>query len=166
MKTDRVACSWLIKRFIDDDAEFFFFDNSVLLEESTKIGAKSFDAAGSDYGHVGMHCSFETMMDAYDLWGKDPALDHMAEIINASDIRIKLYDFHIMEGFGIWALAQGYAEFMQDDYEKLEKVVPMYEALYQWCMLKMAKMKLTHYTKPKPEILERVRKAKEQAANA
>jgi len=154
MKTDRVASAWLIKRFIDPQAEFYFFEADELLAEGAKIGAKTFDAAGADYAHVGMHCTFETMMAKHDLWGKEPALDHMAEIINASDIRIKLYDFHIMEGFGIWALAQGFAEFMLDDYEKLEKVVPMYEALYQWCLLKMAKMKLTHYTPPKPAVYD------------
>jgi hypothetical protein len=145
MKTDRVASAWLIKRFIDPEAEFFFFDNDVLLEEAAKIGAKTFDAAGADYAHEGMHCTFETILSKHDLWGKDIALDHMAEVINASDILIKLYDFHIMEGFGVWALAQGFAEFVPDDYEKLKVVVPMYEALYRWCGIKLGGMKLTHY---------------------
>ena len=164
MKTDRVACSWLIKRYIDPEAEFFFFETEELLVEAAKIGAKTFDAAGADFRHVGMHCSFEHMMMEYDLWGKDPALDHMAEILNASDIRIKLYDFTLMEGFGIWALAQGFAESLPDDYEKLKIVVPMYEALFQWCNLKMGKMKLTHYTPPRPEVFEKVKQAKEEAA--
>lgn len=145
MKTDRVASAWLIKKYIDPEAEFFFFDNDVLLEEAAKIGAKTFDAAGADYAHEGMHCTFETIMTKHDLWGKDIVLDHMAEVINASDILIKLYDFHIMEGFGVWALAQGFAEFMPDDEEKLKIVVPMYEALYRWCGIKLKSMKLTHY---------------------
>jgi hypothetical protein len=155
MRTDRGACSWLIRRFIDPEAEFSFFDQAVLLEEAKKIGARTFDAKGSDFGHVGMHCSFETMLIAFDLWGKDPALDHMAEIINASDISIKLYDFTIMEGFTVWALAQGFAESMPDDDEKLEKCVPMYEALYRWCQTKTAKLKQTHYMVPVPEVYGR-----------
>lgn len=152
MKTDRMACAWLIRKYIDPDAEFFFFDQDVLLEEAKKIGAKSFDAAGADYAHVGMHCSFETMMSAYDLWGRDMALDHMAEIVNVSDIRIKLYEFRLMEGFGLWAFAQGFSESMPDDFDKLKFALPMYDALYQWCDQKMRKMKLTHYTVPKPDI--------------
>ncbi len=152
MKTDRVACAWLIRKYIDPEAEFFFFDADKLIAEAKKIGAKSFDAAGADYSHVGMYCTFETMLSRHGLWGKDPALDHMAEIINASDIRVKLYDFHILEGFGVWALAQGFADFMPDDHEKLKVVVPMYEALFRWCEKKMSGMKLTHYTPPKPAL--------------
>lgn len=143
MKTDRVACAWLIRRYIDPEPEFFFFDEGVLLEEARKIGAKTFDAKGSDYGHEGWRCSFQVMMERHGLVGKDPALDHMAAVIHASDVSIKLYDFTIMEGFGIWALAQGFAEFMKDDSDKLKYAVPVYEALYQWCRLKFAKMKLT-----------------------
>jgi hypothetical protein len=152
MKTDRMACAWLIRKYIDPKAEFFFFPAETLLEEARKIGAKTFDAAGADYAHEGMHCSFETMMARHDLWGKDPSLDHMAEIINYSDIRVKLYDFSLMEGFGLWALAQGFANCMPDDVEKLHRALPVYDALFEWCNIKMGKMKLTHYTPPKPPI--------------
>lgn len=150
MKTDRVACAWLIRRFIDPQAEFFFFDAACLLEEARKIGAKTFDAEGADYGHEGMRCTFEVMMDRHGLSGRDPALDHMAEVINASDVRVKLYDFRILEGFGVWALAQGFAEFMPDDREKLRYAMPMYEALYRWCGKKLSGMKLSRYAPPKP----------------
>jgi hypothetical protein len=150
MKTDRMACAWLIRKYIDPQAEFFFFEPEALLAEARKIGAKTFDAAGADYAHEGMRCSFETMMLKHDLWGKEMALDHMADIINNSDIGVKLYDFRLMEGFGVWALAQGFADCMPDDHEKLRYAVPMYEALYRWCDRKTRGMKLTHYTRPVP----------------
>lgn len=143
MKTDRVACSWLIRRFIDPAPEFFFFDAEKVNEEARKIGAKTFDVKDGDYTHEGMRCTFEVMLERFNLAGKDPALDHMAEIIHASDVSVKLYDFRIMEGFGVWALAQGFAESMPDDEEKLLHVVPMYEALYQWCRKKFSGMKLS-----------------------
>jgi len=150
MRTDRCSCAWLILKFIDKDAEFYWFDQDVLLEEAKKIGAKTFDAAGADYRHIGMACSFEHMMTQHDLWGKDPALDHMSQIIHSSDVSVKLYDFSIMEGFTVWALAQGFAEYMQDDEEKMKYALPMYEALYQWCRIKISKMKLTEFSVPRP----------------
>jgi len=146
MKTDRVGCAWLIRKYVDPQAEFFFFDADVLLSEAAKIGAKTFDAAGADFRHEGMKCTFETMMDRHALWGKDPALDHMAMIVHASDVSVKLYDFSVLEGFGVWALAQGFAESLPDDHDKLTYVVPMYEALYRWCGQKVGKMKLSTYS--------------------
>lgn len=149
LKTDRVACAWLIRTRIDPDAEFFFFDADKLLDEAAKIGAKTFDAAGADFRHVGMKCTFEVMLEHYGLEGKDPALDHMAVILHSSDVSVKLYDFSVLEGFGIWALAQGFAESVPDDREKLKVVVPVYEALYRWCRQKVGNMKLSQY-RPEP----------------
>lgn len=149
LKTDRVACAWLIRTRIDPDAEFFFFDADKLLDEAAKIGAKTFDAAGADFRHVGMKCTFEVMLEHYGLEGKDPALDHMAVILHSSDVSVKLYDFSVLEGFGIWALAQGFAESVPDDREKLKVVVPVYEALYRWCRQKVGSMKLSQY-RPEP----------------
>lgn len=149
LKTDRVACAWLIRKHIDPEAEFFFFDSATLLEEAKAIGAITFDAAGADFRHIGMKCTFETMMDHYGLWGREPALDHMAVIVHSSDVSVKLYDFSVLEGFGIWALAQGFAESVPDDHEKLRVVVPVYEALYRWCRQKVGKMKLSQYA-PEP----------------
>ncbi len=146
MKTDRVACAWLIRKYVDPHAEFFFFDADALAVEAAKIGAKTFDAAGADFRHEGMKCTFETMMDRYGLWGREPALDHMAVIVHSSDVSVKLYDFSVLEGFGVWALAQGFAESVPDDHEKLKVVVPMYEALYRWCGQKVGKMKLSTYS--------------------
>jgi hypothetical protein len=145
MKTDRVACAWLIRNHIDRDAEFFFFPTDRLIDEAKKIGATTFDAAGADFPHIGMRCAFEVMMDHYGLWGKDPALDHMAMIVHASDVNIKLYDFTVLEAFGLWALAQGFGDSVPDDHEKLTVVVPMYEALYRWCKTKIGTMKLSTY---------------------
>lgn len=151
MKTDRVACAWLIQRHIDSEAEFLFFDAETLVEEAKAAAARSFDAEGADYGHEGMLCTFEVMMLRHELWGRDPALDHMAQIINASDVRIKLYDFGIMEGFGVWALAQGFSKSVPDDREKLTYAVPMYEALYQWCRIKVGNMKQSSFARPRPQ---------------
>jgi len=154
--TDRVASAWLIRRFIDPDAEFHFFEADRLLEEAGKIGARTFDAPGADFGHVEFHCSFETLMHANGLWGKDPALDHMAEIVNAADVRIDLWDFRIPEGLGLYALGEGFGECLSDDHERLEKMTPVYEALYQWCRKKMEGMKLTRYEPPRPAVYDRV----------
>ena len=149
LKTDRVACAWLIRKHIDPQAEFHFFDADKLLDEARSIGAKTFDAAGADYRHEGMKCTFEVMMDRHELWGRDPALDHMAVVIHSSDVSVKLYDFSVLEGFGVWALAQGFAESVPDDHEKLRVVTPMYEALYRWCRQKVGGMKLSQY-RPEP----------------
>jgi len=149
MKTDRAACAWLITKYVDPSAKFFFFDADTLLAEAEKIGAKTFDAEGADFRHEGMKCTFETMMDHYGLWGKEAALDHMAMIVHSSDVSVKLYDFSVLEGFGVWALAQGFAESVPDDYDKLKIVVPMYEALHRWCGQKVGKLKLSTYS-PEP----------------
>jgi hypothetical protein len=111
MKTDRVACAWLIRNHIDRDAEFFFFPTDRLIDEAKKIGATTFDAAGADFPHIGMRCAFEVMMDHYGLWGKDPALDHMAMIVHASDVNIKLYDFTVLEAFGTVGARAGLRRF-------------------------------------------------------
>lgn len=146
MKTDRVACAWLIKKYIDPEAEFFFFPGETLLEDAKKIGAKTFDAQGADFRHVGMKCTFETLMDHYELWGKDAALDRMAVVVHASDVSVKLYDFSVHEAFGLWALAQGFSVSIPDDKQKLVTCVAVYEALYQWCKQLVGTMKLSTYS--------------------
>jgi hypothetical protein len=87
-------------------------------------------------------------MTKHGLWGKDPALDHMAQIINCADVLVKLYDFRPLEGFGIWALAQGFADCLPDDNDKMKYAIPMYEALYHWCKRKLGGMKQSVYQAP------------------
>jgi hypothetical protein len=133
-KTDRVACPWLIKKFIDPQAEFLFLPKDQVLEVARREGGKSFDCPGADYTHRDGKCSFEVLMEAYGL--QDPALQHLARIVHGADIAA---DVGIVpEAAGLQAVAHGFAAICTDDHRKLELEFPVYEALYAWCQAKAA----------------------------
>lgn len=138
---DRVACPWLIKRFIDKDAQFLFVPAEKVLETARTLGAKSYDAKGADYTHQktpeGEICSFVTLMRAFELWGKDPALDEVGKIVNHADTSPTTSAYKMAEGDGLEAIAHGFALLTQDDHEKLGWEFPMYDALYAYCKKKM-----------------------------
>lgn len=128
-KADRVACPWLIKKFIDTDADFVFVPKDQVLETAKRLGGKSFDAAGADYAHRGNKCSFETLIDDYHL--EDPALKHLAQIVHGADI-----DGEVdvcPEAAGLLAMALGFHKTTPDDHEKLRLQFPVYDALYAYC---------------------------------
>jgi hypothetical protein len=133
---DRVACPWLIRRFIDREAEFLFVPADRVLETARAKGGKSFDAKGADYAHTtapeGELSSFVTLMRAFDLWGKDPALDEVAKVVNHADVRPETTAFRAPEGDGLKAIAHGFALTTKDDREKLELEFPVYDALYAY----------------------------------
>ena len=139
---DRVACPWLIKRFIDKDAQFVYVPAEKVLETAKLLGAKSYDAKGADYTHQtlpeGEICSFVTLMRDFQLWGKDPALDMVGKIVNHADVSSKTTAYTMPEGAGLEAFARGFARMTTDDHQKLEWEFPLYDALYSYCQGKTA----------------------------
>jgi hypothetical protein len=128
-KTDRVACPWLIKKFIDPEAEFLFVAKEQVLEVARGEGGKSFDTPGADYTHRGNKCSFEVLIEEFRL--ADPALRELAWIVHGADMETEL---HIVpEASGLKAIAEGFYPSCPDDREKLRLEFPLYDALYAWC---------------------------------
>ena len=131
-KTDRVACPWLIRKFIDPEAEFLFVPKDRVLELAGREGGKSFDCPGADYTHREGKCSFEALMEAYRL--EDPALLVLAKIVHGADVA---EDVGIVpEAAGLQAMAHGFAAICSDDHRKLVLEFPVYDALYAWCQAK------------------------------
>lgn len=131
---DRIACPWLIKRFIDKEAEFIFVPRDKVLEVAEKEGANSFDADGAKYGHKGDKCTFDTLIEAFGL--DDPALLMLARIVNGADTRNPDAP---AESAGFKAIAFGFALTVRDDHRKIELETPMYDGLYEWCKRELSK---------------------------
>lgn len=133
---DRVACPWLIDRFIDSEAEFLFVPKSQIDRVSQETGAIPFDAPGVELGHHEGRCSFESIILKYDL--KDAALLRMAKIVHAADVAEDIDNDPIARG--LEAIATGYSLRYPDDLENLEQQFAVYDALYAWCRLDVAAM--------------------------
>ncbi len=129
---DRVACPWLICRFIDSTAEFLFVPKSLIAETVKKEGAIPFDAPGVELGHHDGKCSFESIIDKYGL--ADKALLRMAKVIHAADTD-ELSSDPLATGFE--AIAVGYSLRFPDDGENLRHQFEVYDALYAWCRLEV-----------------------------
>jgi len=131
---DRVACPWLIKRFIDSEAEFLFVPKSQVTTAAQREGALSFDSPGADFDHEGDLCTFDVMIRKYEL--TDKALLRLAAVVNAADTR-RLEKDPLAAGFE--AIAVGYGLRFPDDRKNLKKQFEVYDALYAWCSLQVAK---------------------------
>ena len=131
---DRVACPWLIKRFIDSHAEFIFVPKSQVIAFAEKEGAISFDAPGAKFDHEGDLCTFDVLIREYGL--VDKPLLRLAKIVNAADTR-RLERDPLAAGFE--AIAVGYGLRFPDDKENLERQFEVYDALYAWCSHEVAK---------------------------
>lgn len=130
-KVDRVACPWLIRRFIDRDAEFVFAPVEDVMTIAERDGAIPYDMPGVELGHVAGRCSFESIVERYEL-GRDPALALLARIVHAADVEQDVDS--APEGAGLLAIAHGFAYLHgADDQTKLSLETPMYDALYAWC---------------------------------
>jgi hypothetical protein len=128
---DRIACPWLIRRFIDQEADFLFVGRDEVLEVAAREGAHSYDAPGAEYTHRDGKCSFDVLVDDFGLAG-NPALVRLAEIVHAADIGQDRDSSP--EGAGLYAIAHGFAILHgTNDHEKLDLEAPMYDALYAWC---------------------------------
>jgi len=129
-KTDRIACPWLIKRFIDTEAEIIFVPASQVLLEAARLKAYSFDAPSATYTHRGNKCTFEVLIDEYKL-GVDSALTRLAKIVHAADISDDIDTDPL--GAGLLAIGIGGLHVESDDLRLLERGEFVYEALYAWC---------------------------------
>lgn len=127
---DRVACPWLITRFIDSDAEFLFVPKSKVMEIAEKTGAIPFDTPGAELHHRDDLCTFDVIIKEYEL--ADKALLRMAGIINAADTN-RLETDPLAAGFE--AIAVGYGLRYPDDLENVQRQLEVYDALYAWCRL-------------------------------
>jgi len=132
---ERVACPWLITRFIDSAAEFLFVPTCEIERVVQETGAIPFDAPGVELGHHAGQCSFEAIIERYGL--TDRALMRMAEIVHAADIAADR-DMDPVAA-GLEALAVGYSLRFPDDLENLDRQFDVYDALYAWCRLQVAK---------------------------
>lgn len=131
-KIDRIACPWLIKNFIDKDAEIVFVPATQVLAEAKRLEAKSFDAPGADYTHRGNKCTFEFLIDEYKL-GTNEALVRLAKIVHAADISDDLTSDPL--GAGLLAIGIGGLAVESDDQRLLEKGAFVYDALFAWCQI-------------------------------
>ncbi len=132
VKVDRVACPWLIRKFVDKDAEFHFVPADKVLEEAEHLGATPFDVKGVELGHHGKECSFEAILKKYDLAG-DSALVLLAKIVNGADTDNTLW--HQPEGAGLEAIAEGFRHLgFKDDHEINAAEWIVYDALYAYCL--------------------------------
>jgi hypothetical protein len=131
---DRVACPWLITRFVDSDADFLFVPKSQIDKTVKETGGIPFDAPGVELGHHDGRCSFESILLKYEL--TDPALVRMAKIVHAADVAADIDSDPIARG--LEAIATGYGLRFPDDQENLEYQFEVYDALYAWCKLDVA----------------------------
>jgi hypothetical protein len=131
VKVDRVACPWLIKKFIDREAEFHYVPSEKVLSESKRLNATPFDVSGVELGHQGKECSFEAILKKHNLTG-DPALRLLGKIVNGADTDNTLW--HQPEGTGLNAVAEGFRHLgFKNDHEINAAEWIVYDALYAYC---------------------------------
>ncbi len=133
--TDRVACPWLIRKFIDIDAEIVYVPAADVLPYAELTGAISFDAKDARYTHRDGLCSFEVLIEDYGLGG-DPALELMARIVHGADVAEDRDA--TPQSRGLLAIAEGFALLGLPDQQQLSRELPVYDALYAWCEREVA----------------------------
>ena len=127
-KVDRVACPWLIKKFVDPQAEFLYVPPEQVMEVTKREGAIPFDVANVELGHHSPECSFDAIIKKYKL--NDPALQRLALIVRGADTDAKDLT---PESRGLEAIAEGFRLTYQDDHELLKREWSVYDALYAYC---------------------------------
>jgi hypothetical protein len=127
-KIDRIACPWLIARFIDKAPEFLYVPAAEVLAVAEKTGATPYDIPGVEMSHVGDFCSFDAFLKKYEL--TDPALRQLAEIVRGADTsQLQLTP----QSAGLFAISLGLSATFSDDHDMLKHGMVMYDALYAWC---------------------------------
>jgi hypothetical protein len=129
-KVDRVACPWLIKRFVDPEAEFLYVPADQVPAVAEREAATAFDVPGVELGHHGEECSFDAIVRKYDLAKNDPALARLALIVRGADTAQRDLT---PESRGLLAIAQGFSAVYAEDHAQLAAELPVYDALYAWC---------------------------------
>jgi hypothetical protein len=127
-RVDRIACPWLIRRFIDKQAEFLFVPDAEVMATAKREGATPYDVPGVELGHHGERCSFDAFLEKYRL--TDPALQALALIVRGADTDARGI---AKEAWGLYAVASGFREISRDDFENMERQFPVYDALYAYC---------------------------------
>ena len=127
-KIDRIACPWLIRRFIDPRAEFFYVPTAQVFTEAARLKAVAYDIPGAPVSHEGAWCSFDVLLRAFEI--EDAAVDRLARIVRGADT-----DHLALEPqcAGLLALSLGLSRLHTDDHAMLEAAMPLYDALYAWC---------------------------------
>jgi rhodanese-related sulfurtransferase len=127
-KIDRIACPWLIRRFIDPRAEFFYVPESQVFDEAQRLGAVPFDIDGAPVSHEWERCSFDALLRLFEL--RMPALEALAEIVRGADTsRLALAP----QAAGLLAVSLGLSRLHADDHAMLAAALPLYDALFEWC---------------------------------
>jgi hypothetical protein len=134
---DRVACPWLITRFIDSEADFLFVPTSQIEKTVAETGAIPFDTPGVELGHVEGRCSFESIILKYGL--KEPGLMRLAKIVHSADVDADIDKDPIARG--LEAMASGFSLRFPEDSENLVHQFDVYDALYAWCRMDVARNK-------------------------
>jgi hypothetical protein len=133
-KTDRIACPWLVKNFIDPDAEFLYVPAGDVLAVAEREGAHSYDAPNAEYTHRDGLCSFEVLLEDYAI--DDPALARLARIVHGADVADDRDA--TPQSLGLLAVAEGFHLLNLGDHRQLELSLPVYDALYAWCKNEVA----------------------------
>jgi hypothetical protein len=133
-KTDRIACPWLIKNFIDPDAEFLYVPADQVLAVAEQKNAHSYDAPGATYTHRGGLCSFEVLVEEYEI--DDPAVKLLARIVHGADVSDDRDA--TPQSRGLLAVAEGFHLLDLGDQRQLELSLPVYDALYAWAKSEVA----------------------------
>ena len=133
-RTDRIACPWLIRKFIDADAEIVYVPKDDVLAFAEREGAISFDAPGAKYTNRDGNCSFETLVEEYKI--DDPAIAILARVVHGADVADDRDS--TPQSRGLEAIADGFALLDLDDQRQLELELPVYDALYAWAQKQIA----------------------------
>jgi hypothetical protein len=129
-RVDRIACPWLIRRFVDPQAEFLYAPADQVLAVAEREGATPYDVGDVELGHHGDECSFDAIVRKYGLAKDDPALARLALIVRGADTQQRDLT---PESRGLFAVATGFSAIYTDDHEQLAAELPVYEALYAFC---------------------------------
>jgi len=126
-KIDRIACPWLIRNFVDLEAEFIFVPKDQVLEKAQALNAIPYDIPGAEYTHEGEYCTFDYIVKKHRL--REPALLQIAEIVRGADTDSF---FLAPQSAGLWAISAGLSYNYKDDHEMLSIGMKIYDALYSW----------------------------------
>jgi rhodanese-related sulfurtransferase len=128
-KIDRIACPWLIRRFIDPRAEFFYVPTNEVFDFAKANNAVAYDIPGAPLEHDGARCSFDSFIGAFEL--KSPVLNRVADVVRAADTDTLARS---PEAAGLLAISLGFSRMIEDDHAMLEAMMPVYDALYEWAL--------------------------------
>lgn len=135
-KVDRIACPWLIKKFVDPQAEFLFVPPEKVMQVAKQQNAIPFDVPNVELGHHDDDCSFDAIIAKYNL--QDKALLELAKIVRGADMANRTLT---PESLGLVAVAEGFRAITKDDFDNMSKQFYVYDALYEFCKMKVSKEK-------------------------